>query len=400
MSPVFPFDIIALIVDIIGENKDTNLLKELALVSHSFLQICSKHLYSFVELHDANPRGGVASSKKGFVKLLESRRDVVKYIRTLNYFVGYEDYDRQLPPILPNLLRTIPRLNFLTIKAYRDWNTLDSSLKSALLHLMHLPTVNRIHLLSIQNFPLSSLAPSVNLLQLVILHMSCSNPLEGSPEIVVEMMPKIREFYTTGSTLLTTKLLHAKRQDGQQAFHFMDLTRLRISLQGSEDERNIRHLLQNAKLLENLHLSLNHGRSLVGLLSPIAPTLKVLHLSVSLFHKMSSTFLGGLCEELEALVGHNKLEALSFGIFVLSLETEDFIGCLLQKVEKVLVKSGWSALRDVSIEVTLAPFGNPNVGRRAKLFKALQSLPNGYLSHLSKLESVTFNYSVSSSLLQ
>ena len=40
MSPILPFDII-------GENKDSNLLEELALVSHSFkfLQIYSKHLF-------------------------------------------------------------------------------------------------------------------------------------------------------------------------------------------------------------------------------------------------------------------------------------------------------------------------------------------------------------------
>jgi hypothetical protein len=67
MSPVLPFDIIALIIDIVGENNDTNLLKEFALVSHSFLQICSKHLFATVELHNADPRHDVTSSKKGFV---------------------------------------------------------------------------------------------------------------------------------------------------------------------------------------------------------------------------------------------------------------------------------------------------------------------------------------------
>ena len=58
MSPDLPFDIIALIVDIVGERNDTDLLKELALVSHSFLQICSKHLFANIELHSAqaNPR--------------------------------------------------------------------------------------------------------------------------------------------------------------------------------------------------------------------------------------------------------------------------------------------------------------------------------------------------------
>jgi hypothetical protein len=91
MSPVLqvPFDIIIylLIIDIVlvGENKDTNLLKELALVSHSIHQICSKHLFATVELQYADRRGRIASSKKGFVKLLNSRPDVVKYIRKLTY---------------------------------------------------------------------------------------------------------------------------------------------------------------------------------------------------------------------------------------------------------------------------------------------------------------------------
>ena len=87
MSPVFPFDIILLIIEaVVGENKDTNLLMELALVSYSFHQICIKHLFATVELHDAVPgRHHVASSKKGFVKLLKSRPDVVEYIRKLTY---------------------------------------------------------------------------------------------------------------------------------------------------------------------------------------------------------------------------------------------------------------------------------------------------------------------------
>ena len=66
------FDIIALIIDIVGGNNDTNLLKKLVLVSHFFLQICSRHLFATVELHDADPMCHVASSKKGFIKLLES----------------------------------------------------------------------------------------------------------------------------------------------------------------------------------------------------------------------------------------------------------------------------------------------------------------------------------------
>jgi len=89
MSPILPLDIIYLIIDTVGGKNDTNLLKELALVSHFFLPICSKHLFATVELHNADPDNHVASSKKGFVKLLKSRPDVVKYIRKLIYTMGY-----------------------------------------------------------------------------------------------------------------------------------------------------------------------------------------------------------------------------------------------------------------------------------------------------------------------
>ena len=407
LSPVLPFDIITLIINIVGENKDTNLLKELALVSHSFLQICSKHLFATVELHDAVRGYPVASSKKGFVKLLKSRPDVVKYIRKLTYKVSnnsqsfsptypsFDNDDHLLSPNLPNFLRTISRLNCLKINALKsDWNTLDSSLTSAFLHLMHLPTISHIELSLIQNFPLSSLTPSVNLHRLDIFHLRLEE--DGSPdsEIVVqsEMMPEIHEFYTSESSLLTTKLLHAKRQDGLPAFNFMDLRRLSISSGCFEDEWNIRCLLQNAKVLEEVHLSVGLGWNLVGLhdiLSPSASTLKVLDLTVSLYDDLP---LAGLCEELEAMAGHNMLEALSFEVRVDGDETEDSIGSIIQKVDKVLVKPGWSALTQVSFTFLISCC-QVSKEDSAKLSEALQSLPDKYLSHLSKLESVAFRCS-------
>jgi hypothetical protein len=400
MSPALLFDIIALIIDIVGENKDTNLLKELALVSHFFHQICSKHIFATVELRNADPYYDIASSKKGFVKLLKSRPDVVKYIRKLTYRVDYNinNDDHLLSPILSNFLPTISRLNCFTLKRL-DWNTLDSSLTSAFLHLMHLPTINHINLSSIENFPLSSLTQSINLHRLDIFRCDSFDE-DGSPETVVqlEMMPKIREFNTSGSAMLTTKMLHAKRQDGlgRPAFNFMDLRRFSTRF---EDERNLRYLLQNAKLLESLHLSVGRGGCLVGLhdiLSLSARTLKVLDLTVLLYDDsialVAALQLAGLCEELEAMAGHNMLEALSFEVKIYIIGTEDFIGSIIQKVEKVLVKPGWSALRRISFKLLLMRWGKDD-GYSTKLCEALNFLPDKYLSHLSKLESVAFNYS-------
>ena len=409
MSSVLPFEIIALIIDIVGENNDADLLKELALVSHSFNQICSKHLFATVELHevDRDYRRGVAPSKKGFVKLLRSRPDVVKHIRKLTYTFqllglspsnpGFSD-GQLLSSILPNLLRTISHLNCLTIiSATFDWNTMDSSLTSAFLYLMHLPTINHIDLSYIQNFPLSSFTPSANLHRLDISHLYLKRfdglEEEVSSEIVIlsEMIPKIREFHTLQSPLVTTRLLHAKNQDGQPAFDFTDLRRLSICF---GDEQNIRYLLQNAKLLEKLHLSVGSGQSalrLYDILSSSTGTFKTLDFSVSIYN--SSLPLGRLCEGLDGMAEHNMLEALSFDILVDEGETEDFVGSQVQRVEEVLIKPGWSALRQVSFKITIACCG----GNDSELYKALllQSFPDKYLSHLSRIESGAFNLSAS-----
>ena len=159
MSSVLPFDIIALIIDIVEENNDTGLLKELALVSHSFHQICSKHLFATVELHDDVCQDRISPSMNGFVKLLRSRPNVVKYIRKFTYsfqLLGQSPYydpsfiddNHLLLSILPNLLRTISHLNCfkITSQFQVDWNDLDSSLTSAFLYLMHLPTIDHIDL--------------------------------------------------------------------------------------------------------------------------------------------------------------------------------------------------------------------------------------------------------------
>jgi len=256
---------------------------------------------------------------------------------------------------------------------------------------MHLPTVNHIDLSSIRNFPLSSLTRSINLLRLDILVV---DPLEEEIVVQSEMMPKIREFHTSRSALLTTKLLHAKKQDGRPAFNFMDLRRLSICLRPG-DERDIWHLVQNAKLLEKLHLSLaGYDQSLEGILSACAGTLKVLDLTLPLCERYDGTFnlpFEGLCEELKGMAGHNVLEALSFEVDVIRNETADSIGSMIQNVEKVLVKPGWSALRQVSFTRLITCC---LVEDSAELAEEIPSLlPDKYLSYLSKLESVALSVS-------
>ena len=83
------------------------------------------------------------------------------------------------------------------------------------------------------------------------------------------------------------------------------------------------------------------------------------------------------------------LEALSLEFLLTGDEAEDFIGSTIQTVEKILVKPGWSTLRQVSFTL-LIPYDESST----ELFMLLQFLPDRYLSHLPKIESIAFNYSV------
>ena len=239
-----------------------------------------------------------------------------------------------------------------------------------------------------EKFPLSNLIPCVNLLRLDLLCLSYTHEDDDdSFEIVPsEVMPKLREFRTSGSSLLTRKLLHAKMQDGRPAFNLMNLRRL-LLYDHFEDEWNIQYLLQNANLLEELRLPDGLGQGIVGLhdiLSLTACTLKVLHLTMPFHSYVSVSLPIRLCEGLEAMAGHNVLEALTFEIG--TTYAEECIGNIIQKVGEVLVKPGWSDLRHVSFEVACLD--------GAKL-EALRSLIiEKYLSHFSELESVAFDYSV------
>jgi hypothetical protein len=112
----------------------------------------------------------------------------------------------------------------------------------------------------------------------------------------------------------------------------------------------------------------------VGLLPLSAHTINFLDLAAPLVDYTLGLPLAGLCEELEAMAGHNILEALSILIRVDRLETKESIGSIIQKVGKVLVKPGWSALRHVSFKVSIACCGMPR-DYIVELLE-LQSLPD------------------------
>ena len=178
-------------------------------------------------------------------------------------------------------------------------------------------------------------------------------------------------------------------QDGQPAFNLMDLRRLTLSSVWFDDEENLRYLLQNAKSLEKLHLYIAHENlwGLHDILSLSPRTLKVFDLSLSLSYAVCLA-LTGPGGDFETMAGRNMLEALFCELQVDGNASVDALGSILRRVEEVLMKPGWPALRQVSFNVEILPLGDS-----VSLSEALQSLPDKYLSHLPKHESIAFNFS-------
>ena len=413
-SPAFPFDIISLIIDVVGENEDIDLLKELALVSHSFLQLSTKHIFANIDLRKSQK----PCSKRGFIELVNNRPDVVRYIRKLDYEIDKDDLsespqssptnssldddDDQLFPILSNLLATIPSLSSLIIDgSNKNWGSVDSSLTSTFLHLMHLPTIKFIGLESIKNFPGYGLFGSENLHRLEIRQMVLDSHLSDDEDgtlglvLLSEVMPKIRELIISEAYELTAKLLLAKMENGLPAFKFVDLRLLSFALTQSEDIRVFQHFIHNARFLEKLLLSTTHNYSLVGLhavLAPRARTLKSIELSVSLETVIGTVRLplGGFCRELEAMAGRNRLEELIFEIYLESKDKEDFIGSIVQNVERVLLRPGFPALRRVIFSFhCLEPRSRRDAEELNEILES--SLPEKYLSNLLNHPSIVFD---------
>jgi hypothetical protein len=87
--------------------------------------------------------------------------------------------------------------------------------------------------------------------------------------------------------------------------------------------------------------------------------------------------LVGLCEELEALAGCNVLRVLNFKFTVDGCESKTWLKDAFERLEEVLMSTGWSALKRVFVEIRLGCCSRQ--GERLHL----ESLPELYLSRLS-----------------
>ena len=219
----FPLEIERMILELLTEDDDGHsALKSCSLVCQAFLPICRKHIFRNIVL-------GLPPIIHAFERLLRETPEIVDYIRKLDYTIQNADLASSS---IQETLKQISRLEFLSVRdddLYRPgWS--NYSIRPALLHLLHLPTLTHFKLNSINSFPISDLIPCVNLKYLDIsdITMEAGNTF---PATLPEHSIHLNEFVAGSQTFYAVRNLStARRPDGQPIIDFGSLSKITVDI--------------------------------------------------------------------------------------------------------------------------------------------------------------------------
>ena len=391
--PRLPLEVVEQIIDIVGAKskiykrlEDLPSVKACALVCHSFLALCRKHIFASVTLNDLKRRSPSPTSDD-FYHLLSNSPHLAVYIRELEYIVNKEEFVAKRLPWLSSMFKKLVKLQVLSINKWGfnlgpgnklDW--MSSSERKVLLPLLHLPTLTSISLFQIRNFTLADLAGCANLKTLEFWELECSTGVGKFLE-VLPTTPVMLECLVMddGNLEPVHQLRHARRPDGKPIIDFSSLkeilatvTRLDSLTEFFEMCRNLRtidltsvsptHILslhpsdvtlvvQQADPYHDPWEPISTLKGLFTMLKPSLPTLVNIKIEYHIdcdYDETSDGPLAGLCHELEKMVGQNVVETIDLVIWVLS-------GCYdctrWGELDDILMGSSesWPALRKVSL---------------------------------------------------
>lgn len=169
-----PFELIEEIINIVAladpPDHHPN-IKACSLTCHAFLPHARKHIFRSIAVYEAHRTSSVSSNTSRpllfpFARLLTHNPKIGEYVRELRYFIipalGRIEPEGPSPSSLGHLTNlevfSIQGENFLI-----SWKTMYSPSRSALLHLMHKPSISTVSMSRISAFSLSDLVPCTHL---------------------------------------------------------------------------------------------------------------------------------------------------------------------------------------------------------------------------------------------
>ncbi|KIM35767.1 hypothetical protein M413DRAFT_32231 [Hebeloma cylindrosporum] len=391
--PTLPFETIETIIDILSE-QDPGLssLKSCSLVCEIFLQLCRKHIFASIAIDGEN----LALSKPtsaALVRLLSSTPEIAHHIRKLEWNIVVEEFEDRS---LPSILKKITRLESLMIGwPWMECKWRKNRLRSAILHLLHLPTLIRLEISRIHDFAFPDLIPCTNLREFSLRSTRSVETEHTSLPMLPHKPLKLQSLIfgvrcSTPMSMIGTSL----RGDGRPIFDLAAVASVKLVLDQYNEFEASRNVFNHCSQLVNVDISVNYPPiAWTGIAKMLEPSIETLtHLRFAMGTKDETGTgdpLAGLVAELEELRCHrNVVENMTIDVFVGAYykcnQGEDW-GLL----DRVLTQPGWSKLRHISLTIFLWV-----CYREDDLEVTLKRLPETQLPTLSSSRSINFQFSV------
>ena len=235
-------------------------IKACALVCHSFLPLCRKLIFASVTLNAGRP----SSTSDNLNHLLSKSPHLAVYIRKLDYHVNKTEFLKQRFSWLLPMFKKLVRLQKLRISyshypgegSRLDW--MSPSVRKVLQPLLHFPTLTSIRLESIRKFALADFAGCVNLENLEIGFLECSNSVGEFLEELPATPAMLERLAIRGNVRPVQQLFEARRPDGKPIIDFSSLKRITAEVAQLDSMKELFGMCRNLHKIDLLSMSLPH----------------------------------------------------------------------------------------------------------------------------------------------
>ncbi|KAF9477063.1 hypothetical protein BDN70DRAFT_881624 [Pholiota conissans] len=403
-----PLDVVDSLMDVVAEEDDPNLstMKACSLVCFDFHSLCRKRIFARIVLNDTyniirRPKHGwrqnMTTSK--LYQLLSVSPEIGNLIRDLYYYITDED-EMESAHVLETF-NYITRLDTFAIETKHQgtgsviWTY--TSLRPALLHLLHLPTLVNFNMRSICEFAFKDLANS----HIKNFSFSSTITISPFPDDVPDSSIKLRRLiinYTPNPGVISN-ICNKICVDQLSIIDFGSLEELSMYLMGSDSIYDALHLVSRCEQLVALRLfdrdlwSPNY-MSFYGFSKCLHPLLmrKLKHLEIHIRYGDDNTEdrLHCLPEELEKMANEtrNPIEQLTIEFFV-----EIISGNITEKWDRFdrAFGTGWPNLRRFTLVMSLS---KESTQRESRAEEVLLSVQETQFPRLSSRKSMVFDFLV------
>ncbi|EDR16144.1 uncharacterized protein LACBIDRAFT_301925 [Laccaria bicolor S238N-H82] len=392
-----PLEVIAEIIDALQD--DTAALEACSQTCSLLLPLCRKHIFRSIRITARSyPQTSLPRVIKLFGILLSNNPGISDLVRNLVFHICSPDSEDDDVPRVLGRLHHLQSFQLgvgdpITVK----WNALRQPFRDALIRLIQLPSVSRLDISYIYDFPITVFFPCMNLADLTLACITRAPTAVSydKDSSALEAAPQLQSFaFCQDFGSYAMHLFNTRRPNGVPVLDFSRVRTLSVEADGEQDLMTIQALIRATKRLETLRYTTEITQGYTAFAASMnassLSTLRTLHLQHDIEDDIQDP-LCGICEELSIVSGRNVIEEIFLEVIV-QTDSQYKTGSEWGGLDAVLSR-GFPKLRNVSLNITICHFALHV--RAGALKEQVNEIPRKYFPWLSSNIQVTFKFSTS-----